>query len=197
MSLLNLITSTYCLCGQPNLNLCLKCRSQLSPKLTRPLPHIDQCWTLSSYQGPVKSAILAYKSGRRNQLPALIAGLEITLAATGIAQGAIVGIPSTQAKFAERGFETIGSLVRGLAKARGWPVENPLSFAKSVSEQVGLSRTTREQNLAGAFIAKRVISGTVVLVDDIVTTGATSSAAASALRIAGAQTIFLICLCRV
>ncbi len=133
----------------------------------------------------------------RNQLPALIAGLDLVRTATGIKEGTLAGIPSPQAKVAERGFETIGTLVRGLAKISGWPVEKPLRFAKSVSEQVGLSRSYREQNLAQAFIANRVISGTVVLVDDIVTTGATASAAASALRIAGAQTIFQICLCRV
>ena len=197
MPLLDFITSTKCFCGKPNPSICANCRSQFSPKLTNSLEQIDQCWALTSYQGRVKSAVLAYKSGNRNQLPALIAGLGLVVAATGVTKATLVAIPSTHTKFVERGFETIGPLTRGLAKSLGWPVETPIRFAKSVSEQVGLSRTNRQQNLAQAFIADRVISGVVVLVDDIVTTGATASAAASALRIAGAQTIFQICLCRV
>ena len=130
-------------------------------------------------------------------MPALVAGLAWTLAETKLQYATIVGIPSTNPKVLERGFETIAPLAQKVAKIRNWPYQSALTFAHPVSEQVGLTNLNRRRNLANAFVASAPISGTVVLVDDVVTTGATVSAAADALRIAGAQTILQICLCRV
>jgi predicted amidophosphoribosyltransferase len=62
-------------------------------------------------------------------------------------------------------------------------------------DQVGLNAAQRQTNLAGAFGARKIISGTVLLVDDVVTTGATLNSAARALRFAGAQRILAVALC--
>lgn len=73
--------------------------------------------------------------------------------------------------------------------------QGALYLGREVRDQVGLTARERATNLAGAFAARQRFSGTVVIVDDVLTTGATLSNAAKALRIAGAQSIFAITLC--
>lgn len=73
--------------------------------------------------------------------------------------------------------------------------QGALYLGREVRDQVGLDARQRQTNLAGAFTARQRLSGTVVIVDDVTTTGATLTNAAKALRIAGAQSIFAIALC--
>ncbi len=73
--------------------------------------------------------------------------------------------------------------------------QGALYLNREVKDQVGLSARERQTNLAGAFAARQRFSGTVLIVDDVVTTGATLTNAANALRIAGAQSIFALTLC--
>lgn len=73
--------------------------------------------------------------------------------------------------------------------------QGALYLGREVRDQVGLDARQRQVNLAGAFTARQRLSGTVVIVDDVTTTGATLTNAAKALRIAGAQSIFAITLC--
>ena len=73
--------------------------------------------------------------------------------------------------------------------------QGALYLGREVRDQVGLDARQRQANLSGAFTARHRLSGTVVLVDDVTTTGATLTNAAKALRIAGAQSIFAIALC--
>ena len=73
--------------------------------------------------------------------------------------------------------------------------QSALYLGREVRDQVGLDARQRAANLAGAFTASRRLSGTVVIVDDVTTTGATLTNAAKALRIAGAPSIFAITLC--
>ena len=70
-----------------------------------------------------------------------------------------------------------------------------LVLVRSVRDQVGLNRLERQQNVAGAFASLAKFRGPVVLLDDVVTTGATISAAANALKVAGATEVFAVGLC--
>ncbi len=65
-----------------------------------------------------------------------------------------------------------------------------------MARQTGLTRAERRRNVRGAFSAAGPVRGTVVLVDDVYTTGATTGAAASALRRAGARRVNVISLAR-
>ena len=70
-----------------------------------------------------------------------------------------------------------------------------LQLKREVRDQVGLSARERQENLSDAFATTKRLSGSVLIVDDVVTTGATIVNAAKALRIAGAQTIYALTLC--
>ena len=73
--------------------------------------------------------------------------------------------------------------------------ETNLFLRRIVLDQVGLTAAQRHSNLEGAFGIRRTVNGTVVLVDDVVTTGATLNSAARTLKFAGAQRVFALTLC--
>ena len=106
----------------------------------------------------------------------------------------------------ERGFDQAWLLARGLRAtlAAPRPVAAPrlLQRTRYTPPQVGLGRAARERNLEDAFeassasVAARISGQDVVLIDDVLTTGATLRAAATALRSAGARSVFGLTLAR-
>ncbi|CAN2215086.1 Phosphoribosyltransferase domain [Candidatus Nanopelagicaceae bacterium] len=73
----------------------------------------------------------------------------------------------------------------------GIPIQSPLFHGRRVRDQSGLDVQGRRNNLEGAFVVEKIdgLHGNAVLVDDLVTTGATLNEAARALRYAGIQVI--------
>jgi predicted amidophosphoribosyltransferase len=86
-------------------------------------------------------------------------------------------------------------LARGAALRLGLPRRSLLVRTGAREDQAGLGRAERFSNLEGAFRA-RPVSGAVILVDDLVTTGATAGACAGALREAGATSVEVLAACR-
>ena len=109
----------------------------------------------------------------------------------------IIPIPSSPQKVRERGFDSVANLCFRLARDKKIiTLDNAnLFLRRQVVDQVGLSATQRHANLEGAFGIRKAIYGTVVIVDDVITTGATLNSAAKALKFAGAQKIFALTLC--
>ncbi|MBU6347041.1 MAG: hypothetical protein KGQ38_00290 [Actinomycetales bacterium] len=196
MSVNDLLFSSRCFCGQPRLDICGECVQLLQIGLGKKLPGIDFSWSAGKYQDPLKSAIISYKSGDRSQTSILAQVLSRVLTFAQLPKSTLIPLPSTAEKVRFRGFDTIGILTKKVARKNRLDFAPVLRFTKQVSDQVGLDGAERNANLADALTATRPVSATVVLVDDVVTTGATVTCAAKALRIAGAQKIFLISLCR-
>ncbi|MBA2479056.1 MAG: ComF family protein, partial [Planctomycetes bacterium] len=71
-----------------------------------------------------------------------------------------------------------------------------LEPTRAAAEQHRLGARERERNVGNLFTCRSVMPERVVLVDDLLTSGATASAAAAALRAAGARTVILACLAR-
>jgi ComF family protein len=109
----------------------------------------------------------------------------------------VIPIPSSQLKIADRGFDTMLQVCRELKRVRPelQVVGNCLTLRHLVQDQVGLSFTERQANMSSAFRANRPVVGDVILIDDVVTTGATLMNAAKALKIAGAKRVYCITLC--
>jgi len=105
----------------------------------------------------------------------------------------IVPIPLHRLKKIERTYNQSENIAEGLAQSLKKPVRSSLLERKRFTvSQTGLSAVERAENAAGAFHAANAVRNQhVLLVDDVVTTGATMAAAAEALRMSGAKSVSL------
>jgi ComF family protein len=113
---------------------------------------------------------------------------------------ALVPVPLHPLRLWTRRFNQSAALAHHIARATGKPSEPfLLARVKATRSQVGLSRTQRAENVQGAFRAPpeaRVKGRRLVLVDDVLTSGATANAAARALLRAGASQVDIIVFAR-
>ena len=103
---------------------------------------------------------------------------------------AIIPIPLHRARLRRRGYDQALELARPLARALRLPLHaDLLRRCKATGAQSRLDAEARRRNLHGAFVVHGGTPAHVVLVDDVMTTGATLEAAARALRRAGARRV--------
>lgn len=186
--------------GRPD-EACPDCRASLHALEGEAfLPHLgaaafSRCWSCFAYEGKLKDALHALKYHAQLDRVRFFGG-ELALRAR--AEGAadcIVPVPLHSARLRERGFNQ-SALIAGYAGKRlGIPVELfALVRTRDTSAQVGLERAERLANLRGAFAVcekrkDRVADKRILLVDDVLTTGATAQECARALMKAGAAAI--------
>ena len=144
-------------------------------------------------QGPVREAIHRYKYHGALWFEGFLAGLLNGVAGPELRGGEwdlIVPVPLHPLKQREREFNQAARLARRLGRATGLAVRPDILCRRRPTEtQTHLSRHDRERNMHGAFAVRDGVelSGErVVLVDDVLTTGATTNACAAALRKRGA-----------
>ncbi|MFL5911589.1 MAG: double zinc ribbon domain-containing protein [Gaiellaceae bacterium] len=104
-------------------------------------------------------------------------------------------VPADRHRQGERGHHPAERLARALAGRWQLPCRPLVARTRETQRQRGLSLADRRRNVAGAFSA-RPASGEILLVDDVYTSGATASAAAAALRAAGADTVNVVTFAR-
>jgi ComF family protein len=105
-------------------------------------------------------------------------------------------VPLSRLSRYERGFNQSAVMALEITRVWGVPVLRTLTRVRETGRQSLLNKEQRQTNMQGAFVSKP-ISGTVVLVDDVVTTGSTVHEAAQALKQAGAQGVHVLALARV
>jgi len=102
----------------------------------------------------------------------------------------LVPIPLHPRRLRQRGYDQARLLADGAARRFGIPVAPLLRRVRETGQQVGRDRTARERSVRGAFAATGNLAGLrACLIDDVLTTGATASAAAAALLEAGAARV--------
>ncbi|MBP2706016.1 ComF family protein [Microbispora sp. RL4-1S] len=205
-ALLDLILPPRCAgCGEPGSPACRACAGALlrdpAPRPpSPPPPGLPECWSAATYEGAARRMILAYKERGRTALAGVLAAAlaETALAALGGRAGpvALVPVPSAQAATRRRGHDPVRAVaaaaVRRLReRGRTATLAPVLRPERRVADQAGLGSAERAANLSGAYGTVPRLPGLaggplVVLVDDVVTTGATLAEAARALRSAGA-----------
>lgn len=177
-------------CGRPDRGLCDPCRRQLVPRLAcAPVRGIGTLTVATRYEGVPRGVLLAYKGGRTPLAHALAPLLAAALAdALGGADASveICPVPSTRRAQRRRGFDPVTRLLR----ATGRPASRVLLPAAPHADQKALGRRERLANLHGTHRARRRLDGRAfLLVDDVVTTGATLREAARAIVEAGGRVV--------
>jgi ComF family protein len=160
----------------------------------------DEAYCFGAYEGVLRDLIHLYKYGRMRPMAKPLGRLLAGALPRDRRFDAVVPVPLHWRRRWARGFNQSELLAREMARRCGVPVRTVVRRARATQTQAGLSNTRRRDNVAGAFRVKRGASVRglrVLLVDDVMTTGATASACAAALKRAGAQTVALLALARV
>ena len=106
----------------------------------------------------------------------------------------VIPVPLYRKRERERGFNQAELIANRL----GLPVNvRLLQRRKNTASQTGLSRNERKRNLAGAFEVRGILTGTIIVVDDVYTTGSTMNEIARTLKRAGAERVEVLTVARV
>ncbi|WP_082889080.1 phosphoribosyltransferase family protein [Leifsonia xyli] len=183
-------------CGAPDLTLCSECGAALRPVLRVDAVGDVPVWSALAYDGVARRVLLAYKdSGRVDLARALARVLREAIAeaqrqsrrgSDGSALLPVV-IPSTRAAWRGRGYHPTRSV---LARAHILvpPLWGALRLTRQTVDQAGLSAADRSGNRAGSMRASSRLTGRdCLIVDDILTSGATIAEAARAIRRVGGR----------
>lgn len=144
------------------------------------------------YGGVLKELVLGLKSSQRYCARPLV---RLMTAAAGndprfVAASAVYYVPSERKKVKKRGYNPAGVLARGVSEYLGIPIDHGLKKTRATLDQGGMGASSRWENVRGAFWAAPVRRrGTVLLVDDVMTTGATADSCSRALAASGAVSI--------
>lgn len=102
---------------------------------------------------------------------------------------ALVPVPLHPVRHRARGYNQAREIAEALGDMAGLPVIDALERCRATRSQVGLGRSARRANVAGAFVCRATPSKRVGLVDDVTTSGATLVEAASALLDGGTEEV--------
>lgn len=189
-------------CGAPfGSMLCTECRGVAG--------EVDRCLAAAVFSDPLPRIIRAYKDAGERRLAAPIAEMlyDAALHAEAAAPAryggiltradAVTFVPVTGRAFARRGFDHMEEVARALCELSGLRLVDALA-KHGAADQRRLGRSSRLERSRGAYEVVADVAGLrLLLVDDVITTGATINASAAALRRAGATAIDALALARV
>jgi ComF family protein len=164
----------------------------------------DAAYCFGGYEGVLRQLIHLYKYGRVKTLARPLAGLLARALPRDERFDAITPVPLHWRRLWSRGFNQSELLARALARRSGIPMAPALRRTRSTAAQAGLSNSSRRKNVAAAFrvrraggFARKLAGRRILLIDDVLTTGATAAACANALKRAGAARVALLTVARV
>jgi predicted amidophosphoribosyltransferase len=215
--MLDVLLPRRCLvCGTDGAQLCVSCRAGL-PRVQPPLCErcgaptawpVQRCRECSgrslgfaqaraavAYDASVQRFVAAWKERGLRRLAEDAAALVAECVPRPDA-GLVAVVPADRTRLGERGYHPAERLAEALAAQWEMPFERILRRTGHSRRQRGLALAERRRNVAGAFAAARPVSDTVVLIDDVYTSGATVSAASSALCAAGAPWVDVVSFAR-
>lgn len=184
-------------CGRPGLRLCPECAAALARQPHRTARRgLDlDIVAAAPYEPPASDLVIAFKDRGawaldRVLVPLLSGGFR----SGGWSSVVLVPVPSSAGAVRDRGFDHTGQLARRLARTEHEHYAPLLRRTRAVGDQVGRSGAGRRRAQQHTMIA-RWTDRPVVLVDDVVTTGATLAEATRALRARGVRVVGAVVVC--
>ena len=199
---LDLLFPIRCLaCGRENdTYLCPSCRPLLkfdSPDFSFDLKNVEAIFIAGSYENPLLSDLI--KKLKFNSIGEIgkILGDFLSLfwqGQAGLMRPLVVPIPLSKKRQRTRGFNQAELIARHFAAYFNYELSLDLKKIKNTKAQAQLNERARQKNLAGAFIWKgeKLAGREIILIDDVITTGATIDMAAAELKKAGAGKIIAL-----
>ncbi len=170
------ITTTEALCG----------RCQTQP------PAFEACLSPFHYQAPLDHLLLDLKFNGRLTQARLLGELmtQWLVSVVDVPPEQIIPVPLHATRLRERGFNQAVELARPIARHFDVPLNlHGVRRTRATPPQSDLSRKERLKNIRGAFEVMQPLSGNVVIIDDVMTTGSTAHELAEALLNAGAEQV--------
>ncbi len=177
--------------------LCTRCGRRLAaaePVLGMGPPGLDRAWSSAPHEDVARNLVAALKFRRLLPVADLMADRIQWLAPAHMLSGAVVPVPTAPARVRARGFDPAAELAGALAERIEAPVECCLRRRGS-GRQVGRRRADRVGHPPRIQVHGRA-PRSVLLIDDVLTTGATLAACAKALRAAGAARVVAVTFAR-
>jgi predicted amidophosphoribosyltransferase len=174
-------------CGAADVALCASCRNALraAPR-ERSVAGVRVASALD-FDGVAARVLRAVKEEGRTSLLRVL-GPAVREAAAGLASGAevvVVPVPTSRAAMRRRGYR----VAELLARRAGWHPIRGLRVVRRTADQRRLGRDERRRNVEGSMAARGLDGCRVLIVDDVVTTGATLAEAARAVAVGGGEVI--------
>jgi ComF family protein len=143
----------------------------------------------SYYDGAIKELILRLKFHRSYSAARVAAELILASNPNISSVNLITSVPISPKRYRERGYNQSELIAKALAKRTSLPYRPLLERATS-DHQLGRSRSERLQAVQGAFLTRKTLAGeSIMIIDDVITTGATLAECAQVLREAGAKRV--------
>lgn len=164
--------------------------------------HLETIVPACRYEGGVRGMIQRFKYGRDIAMARPLGTLLLRAfkdpRLSGRTFDAVVPVPLHPQRQRERGFNQSDLLARVLSCSTGIPKQDLLKRTRPTAQQAGFDRSHRMENLRGAFELRRPMppDATLLLVDDVSTTGATLDACAAVLKEQGAAEIAAVVVAR-
>lgn len=187
-------------CGRicrPEAALCSRCTRRLAaaePLAGSGAPGLDRAWSTAPHEGVARDLVAALKFRRLLPVAELMADRIQWLAPSTLLSGTIVPVPTAPLRSALRGFDPAAEIAAALARRAELPVQACLT-RRGGGRQVGKRRAQRIGH-PPVIQARGKVPRSALLVDDVLTTGATLSACARALRASGSVRIVAITFAR-
>lgn len=153
-------------------------------------------WAPLAYEGPARDLVRALKFRAALSLAREMSALVVASAPRELLQGDLVPVPLHPVRQRRRGFNQAAVLAAAVARTTGLAVTDCLRRRGPGPPQVGRTRGARLAGPTGSIEARARVPPAALIVDDVVTTGATIAACAAALRSAGATEVAAIAFAR-